>query len=185
MKQKFLESLSILVIMIGGLCPLTTSAQTMTLEKAKKAGIIVLADKEWVPLSATGHMIYLRLRDKARPKHKKNEILIHEIDCRTQKQDIYKVTLEKGKFEMSSEWIEMSRLTTPLKERDFSISKEDKGLFFCSSKNVTEDFRQYEIKLVLFYKNLEDIFAGSALGEVYDLDRAFFFMSEMFKPYLK
>lgn len=185
MKKSIFNWLSIVVIMMLGACPLTASAQTMSLAKAKQAGVILLADKDWVPFKATGNIIYLRLGDKARPKHKKNEIMIHEVDCRTQKQDKYAVTLDKEWFEMDNEEITFARFETPLNERDFIISNESKGLFFCSYRNLGEDFRQYEIKVVLFYKNFDDIIAGRVLGEEYDLGKAYYYIKEMFRPYQK
>ena len=78
-----------------------------------------------------------------------------------------------------------TRFETPLNERDFIISNESKGLFFCSSRNIGEDFRQYEIKVVLFYKNFDDIIAGRVLGEEYDLGKAYYYIKEMFRPYQK
>lgn len=185
MKRRIFEWLSSVVITMLSACPLTTSAQTMTLEKAKQAGVILLADKDWAPFKATGNMIYLRLDDKTRPKHKKNEIMIHEVDCRTQKQERYMVTIDKENFGLDNEDISVLRFRTPLNERDFIISNESKGLFFCSSRNIDEDFRQYEIKMVLFYKNFEDVIAGCVLGEEYDLERAYYYIKEMFKPYQK
>lgn len=185
MKQGNLKWLSFIVITMMSAWSLTLSAQTMTMSKVKQAGVIVLADQDWLPFKATGHLIHIRLNDKARPKHKKNEIMIHEIDCKTQTKNVYTVTISKDDFGVDDEEISIVRFNTPINEKDFLITNESKGLFFCSYRNIDNDFNQYEIKVVLFYKTYADVLTGQTLGEEWDLGKAYQYIKEMFKSYLK
>lgn len=161
------------------LMTIAASAQQMTKAKVRQAGVIVLSDKYVNPAGTKGNMIILRLNDKSRPKHKKNEIMIHEVCLATKVNQIHNCTIDKGELE-----IDKNGLIVWDDETNFSFNLDGENMtFIILNNNNSDGARRYKIENVLFYKLYIDMFTESPLGEEWDMVAAYQYIAEMFKPY--
>jgi len=166
-----------LLFLLMLLTPIATSAQQMSKSKAKQAGVVVLYDKYVNPSGTKGNMIILRLRDKSRPKHNSNEIMVHEVCLETKVNQVHNVTIDKGELDMD----ESGLGTLNLEGLNIMLNLEDGGMVFHIYNQ--HERRKYKIEHVRFYKVYTDMFVEGGLGEEWNLNSAYQYIMEMFKPY--
>lgn len=162
------------------LLPMMASAQRMTADKAKKAGVVVLLDQYVNAAGTKGNVIYLRLKDKSRPDKWKSGVYEVEVCIHTKVKTETLFPIAEPTMN-STEVIWTSLLDG---QPYLKIQPENGGL------EVTVDdqygHRKYKMTSAVFYKTYIDALSKAPsliLGVENDPTNAMKYISEMFSVY--
>lgn len=177
MKKTFFVQLVVLMtLLLSSVDVQAQEIQEMTEKKVKKANVIVLLDEGWDSWDSTkkGNTIYIRLNDKSRPAHKRNEILIHE------NHKTLTMELDDDALGVDDDEITIIKLNHPNSlciANDISELKLYIGLI--------GNTRKYVIDTVGFYETFDDVINVKPLGFTDDMDVAYEYIAKIFKAFCK
>lgn len=169
------------IILFLLLVPILADAQSMSINKAKKAGVVVLFDENVNGSATSGTAIYLRLKDKSRNDNWKSGVRMLEMNLRTRNpiQTVFPV--------VSPSMNNSYGISTTLSDKvDDYISITPKNGYLEVYIHDSNGIRTYNVTSAVFYKTIVDALSGASsliLGIEKNTSLAFQYIFQMFKVY--